>query len=86
MRSLARPLQHIAARPAAARTMAVARAGDAASALPPASSSTSSRLHDRMVVAGTFDVLHAGHYGLLHTAFAHGKHVEIWVRGDAEPR
>jgi cytidyltransferase-like protein len=36
-----------------------------------------------MIVAGTFDVLHDGHAALLHTAFAHGEHVEIWITDDA---
>ena len=35
--------------------------------------------HDRIIVAGTFDLLHAGHESMLDTAFAHGRHVEIWV-------
>lgn len=36
--------------------------------------------HARVVVAGTFDRLHIGHYLLLHTSFAVAAHVEIWVR------
>ena len=40
-------------------------------------------LHPRAIVAGTFDVLHAGHASLLHTAFRHGQHVEVWVTSDA---
>lgn len=35
--------------------------------------------HTRIIVAGTFDRLHEGHHSLLHTAFAHGDHVEVWV-------
>lgn len=37
------------------------------------------RMHDVILVAGTFDVLHDGHFSLFHTAFEHGKEVEIWV-------
>ena len=37
-------------------------------------------LLDRVVVAGTFDHLHAGHYAMFHLAFARGRVVEIWVR------
>ena len=37
-------------------------------------------MHDRVIVAGTFDHLHAGHYEMFHLAFAHGRTVEIWVR------
>lgn len=47
---------------------------------PSTSSSTLFYPHIRMVVAGTFDILHEGHYLLFHTAFAFGQHVEIWVR------
>ncbi len=36
-----------------------------------------------MLVAGTFDVLHPGHYLLLHSAFHHGERVEVWLSGDA---
>lgn len=36
--------------------------------------------HARVVAAGTFDRLHAGHYAMFHLAFAHGRLVEIWVR------
>lgn len=36
-------------------------------------------LHERMIVAGTFDRLHAGHHAMFHLAFAHGRDVEIWV-------
>lgn len=38
-------------------------------------------VHDRIIVAGTLDRLHDGHYALLHLAFARGRHVEVWVRG-----
>lgn len=43
-------------------------------------SAASLHAHARIIVAGTFDRLHEGHYSLLHTGFAHGAHVEIWVR------
>jgi hypothetical protein len=39
----------------------------------------SSPPHPLMIVAGTFDLLHAGHHILFHTAFAFGEKVEIWV-------
>ena len=42
-----------------------------------------SAAHDRILVAGTFDVLHTGHFALLHTAFLNGDHVEVWVTDDA---
>jgi phosphopantetheine adenylyltransferase len=35
------------------------------------------------LVAGTFDVLHAGHYLLLHAAFHSGHRVEVWLCSDA---
>lgn len=35
------------------------------------------------LVAGTFDVLHAGHYLLLHAAFHSGERVELWLCCDA---
>ena len=38
----------------------------------------------RVVVAGTLDRLHAGHYALLHAAFAVAHAVEIWVTDDAQ--
>jgi bifunctional ADP-heptose synthase (sugar kinase/adenylyltransferase) len=41
----------------------------------------SSPPHPLMIVAGTFDLLHAGHHILFHTAFAFGEKVEIWVSG-----
>lgn len=39
--------------------------------------------HDVALVAGTFDLLHAGHYALLAAAFEHGRRVEVWVTGRA---
>ena len=36
-----------------------------------------------ILVAGTFDLLHAGHYLLLHTAFQRGSAVEVWLASDA---
>lgn len=39
--------------------------------------------HARIIVAGTFDLLHAGHESMLATAFASARHVEIWVTDDA---
>lgn len=39
--------------------------------------------HARVIVAGTFDLLHPGHESMLRTAFASGKHTEIWVTDDA---
>lgn len=36
-------------------------------------------LENVMLVAGTFDVLHDGHFALFHTAFLYSKKVEIWV-------
>jgi phosphopantetheine adenylyltransferase len=39
--------------------------------------------HERIIVAGTFDVLHAGHYAMLHTAFARAGRAEIWISDDA---
>ena len=36
--------------------------------------------HARAIVAGTFDRLHDGHFAMLHTGFALGAHVELWVR------
>lgn len=36
-----------------------------------------------ILVAGTFDLLHAGHYLLLHSAFHQGERVEVWLSGDA---
>jgi phosphopantetheine adenylyltransferase len=40
-------------------------------------------LHAIVAVAGTFDVLHEGHFALLRAAFAAGAHVEIWLADDA---
>ena len=39
--------------------------------------------HQCILVAGTFDILHDGHYLMLHAAFAHGEFVEIWLSDDA---
>jgi phosphopantetheine adenylyltransferase len=51
---------------------------------PPLATETSKHLiHQRIIVAGTFDVLHDGHFALLHSAFARGRHVEVWVTDDA---
>ena len=36
-----------------------------------------------ILVAGTFDVLHAGHYLLLHAAFHSARAVEVWLSDDA---
>jgi phosphopantetheine adenylyltransferase len=36
-----------------------------------------------ILVAGTFDILHAGHYQLLHAAFCSGRAVEVWLADDA---
>ena len=41
-------------------------------------------LHARMVIAGTLDRLHAGHYAMFHIAFARGRMVEIWVMDDKQ--
>jgi phosphopantetheine adenylyltransferase len=35
-----------------------------------------------IIVAGTFDVLHEGHYLMLHAAFHRAAHVEFWVTDD----
>jgi phosphopantetheine adenylyltransferase len=56
-------------------------AGPAASR--PRDVSSARAVHARIIVAGTFDVLHDGHFALLHTAFGRGRHVEIWVTDDA---
>jgi phosphopantetheine adenylyltransferase len=47
------------------------------------SAMSSPALHDRIIVAGTFDIMHDGHHALLHTAFTHGRRAEIWVTDDA---
>ena len=39
--------------------------------------------HERIVVAGTFDHLHDGHFGMLHSGFARSRNVEVWVTDDA---
>lgn len=39
--------------------------------------------HDLIIVAGTFDVLHDGHYLMLHAAFSLSDFVEIWLVDDA---
>ena len=36
-----------------------------------------------ILVAGTFDVLHAGHHLLLHAAFHSARAVEVWLSDDA---
>ena len=38
---------------------------------------------ETILVAGTFDILHAGHYLLLHAAFRSGCAVEVWLADDA---
>jgi pantetheine-phosphate adenylyltransferase len=40
-------------------------------------------VHDRVIVAGTFDRMHEGHFDLLDKAFEVGRHVEIWISDDA---
>lgn len=40
-------------------------------------------LHPIVIVAGTFDILHDGHYLMLHAAFSHGAFVEVWLSDDA---
>jgi phosphopantetheine adenylyltransferase len=39
--------------------------------------------HDLIIAAGTFDVLHDGHFMMLHAAFSHSDFVEIWLVDDA---
>lgn len=39
--------------------------------------------HQRAIVAGTFDRLHAGHFDLLDAAFRVGRHVEVHISDDA---
>jgi phosphopantetheine adenylyltransferase len=39
-------------------------------------------MHETIIVAGTFDRLHEGHFLLFHAAFYYGNHVEIWVTDD----
>jgi hypothetical protein len=41
------------------------------------------RQHSICLVAGTFDLLHAGHFRLLRAAFRAGARVEIWAADDA---
>lgn len=55
--------------------MASTRPASPAAALP--------LVHARVVVAGTWDRLHPGHFALLHTAFLHGQTVEVWCTDDA---
>lgn len=39
--------------------------------------------HERVIVAGTFDRLHAGHFDLLDAAFRVGRQVEVHISDDA---